>query len=115
MPKNPVRKTTPEQNRKYAENRRKFLILKSYEANKEVYGEVQEFLFRVKRAGFFIEQVDFFILIDLFDRVYPTIENIPHCTRPLRSVNIMFYKLVNWWRVLNDKKPLPKADFTKIK
>ena len=79
------------------------------------YLDVKEFIFKMKSQHFKADAIDVFRLVDIFDRVFPSTQRVPNCNNIDKSVNIMFFKIVNWWRIVNGGEPLPTPDFTKIK
>lgn len=81
----------------------------------QTYIDVKEFIFKMKSQHFTADAIDVFRLIDLFDRVFPSTQRVPSCNNIDKSVNIMFFKIVNWWRIVNGKEPLPTPNFSKIR
>lgn len=81
----------------------------------EAYLEVKQFIFKMKRQSYMAGFVDIFRLVDIYDKAFPKIQQIPQMNNIERSVNMMFFKLVNWYRVINDLEPLDKPDWKKIK
>jgi len=80
-----------------------------------IYDEVNQFIFQMKSQHFIADAIDVFRLVDLFDKVFPTTQKVPNCNNIDKSVNIMFFRIVNWWRISNSKKPLPAPNFSSIK
>lgn len=104
----------------YKRNREKQRIKAGQEKIKldtqfQTYLDVKEFIFKMRDQHFTADAIDVFRLIDLFDRVYPTVLRVPSCNNIDKSVNVMFFKIVNWWRVTSGKEPLPTPDFKKIR
>ena len=83
--------------------------------NQKIYDEVTVFIFKIKRQSFRADAIDIFRLLDLFDKVFPLIKSVPSCSNIDKAANIMFFRIVNWWRIVNDKAPMPTPDFKSIK
>lgn len=81
----------------------------------EAYLEVKQFIFKMKRQSYMAGYIDILRLVDVFDKAFPKIYQIPQMNNIERSVNMMFFKLVNWYRVINELEPLDKPDWKKIK
>ena len=58
----------------------------------------------MKSQHFVADAIDVFRLVDLFDKVFPTTQKVPNCNNIDKSVNIMFFRIVNWWRISRTNK-----------
>lgn len=63
----------------------------------KTFAEVEKFLYEMKAKSYWANHIDIFRLIDLYDKVYPHLQNVPSSSDIEKSVNTMFYKVANWW------------------
>lgn len=80
----------------------------------ELFLDVQGFIFQMRDQHFICDAIDLLRLVSLFDRVYPSTQRVPSQTSGERASNIMFFKIVNWWRINTGKEAMPKPDFKAI-
>lgn len=65
-------------------------------ANLSVYPEIDDFVMRIKQQGYNASFLDIFILIDLFDRIFPQ-ANIPFEGSGEKSFERMFMNICKWY------------------
>jgi len=68
----------------------------------ETFNDVEAYVLRVKENNFIVEMADIFILVDLYDRVFPTTLSVPFYNvksgNNERSYLYMFEKVAKWYR-----------------
>lgn len=67
----------------------------------KLYKDIEEYIYRIKSNAYYADTIDLYRLVDLYDRAYPHLENIPYSRNIEKSVVVMFLKLAKWY---NKKK-----------
>lgn len=84
---------------------RRGLLEASIQNDKALIKDVEAFIKRMKWQSYQVNYVDCFILVDLYDRVFPKLENVPYRRDIQKSINEMFNRVVKWLLNENSKTP----------
>lgn len=82
---------------------RRDLVQISVVDDKKLIKDVEAFIVRIKKQHYSVNYVDCFILVDLYDRVFPKLENVPFRRDIERSIREMFIRISKWLLLKNNK------------